>query len=40
MILTFDGEYIFRKFRCRREDIVTITDYTKRAIAISSRTGS
>ena len=24
LILTFDDEYIFRKFRFRREDIVTV----------------
>ena len=37
MILTFDGEYIFRKFKLRREDIVIITIYTERVIPISSR---
>ena len=40
LILTFDGKFIFRKFRFRREEIVTITDYTEWAIAISSHTGS
>ena len=34
MILTFDGERIFGKFRLGQEDIMTITDYTERAIAI------
>ena len=32
LILTFDDEYIFRKFRFRREDIVIISDYTERAL--------
>ena len=40
MIPAFDGELTVRKFRFRREDIVTITDYTERAIAIRGRTGS
>ena len=40
LILTFDIEYIFKKLRFRREDIVTITVNTERAVAISSRTGS
>ena len=39
LILTFDGEYIFSKFRFRQEKIVTIAEYTERAIEISSRTG-
>ena len=39
LILTFDGEYIFRKFRFRREKIVTIAEYTEWAIAVSSRIG-
>ena len=29
LILTFDNKYIFRKFRFKREDIVTITDCRK-----------
>ena len=40
LIVTFNGEYIFKKFTFRREHIVTITDYTVRALAISSRTSS
>ena len=39
LILTFDNEYIFRKFRLRREDIVTITEILNGHIAISSPTG-
>ena len=37
LILTFDDE---QTFRFRREEIVTITEYTEWAIAISIRTGS
>ena len=38
LILTFDDEYIVRKFRFRRGDIVIMTVNTERAIAISSQT--
>ena len=36
LILTFDGEIFFRKFRFRLEEMVTLTEYTAWAIAISS----
>ena len=40
LMLTFDDEKIFRKIRFRRENIVTITDYTEKAIVISNPTDS
>ena len=40
LILTFDDEYIFRKFILRRGDIVTISNDIERATAISNRIGS
>ena len=40
LILTFGDKSIFKKFRFSLENTVTITDYTERAVAISSRTSS
>ena len=37
--LSFDDEYIFRKFGFRREDIVALTFNIETAIAISYRIG-